>query len=147
MDIVHKCDEWSRIDRPNGDYSGLIAYESARSELLDIARVQVERIAVAAGHLPDQYPFAASKPLVTTQEDVLFESSDNGLSDTEDTPDGIHHELLRLSNPPIVDALSDGAKCQALYVHLTKKAIMAYEACGKINSVVRLKADLAGLAL
>lgn len=41
MDIVHKCDEWSRIDRPNGDYSGLVAYESARSELLDIARTQV----------------------------------------------------------------------------------------------------------
>lgn len=41
MDIVQKCDEWSRIDRPNGDYSGLVAYESARSELLDIARVQV----------------------------------------------------------------------------------------------------------
>ena len=41
MDIVARCDEWSRIDRPNGDYSGLIAYESARSELLDIARVQV----------------------------------------------------------------------------------------------------------
>ena len=40
-DIVQKCDEWSQIDRPNGDYSGLIAYESARSELLDIARVQV----------------------------------------------------------------------------------------------------------
>lgn len=41
MDIVQKCDEWSRIDRPNGDYSGLVAYESARSELLDIARIQV----------------------------------------------------------------------------------------------------------
>lgn len=41
MDIVARCDEWSRIDRPNGDYSGLIAYESARSELLDIARIQV----------------------------------------------------------------------------------------------------------
>ena len=41
MDIVQKCDEWSRTDRQNGDYTGLIAYESARSELLDIARVQV----------------------------------------------------------------------------------------------------------
>lgn len=41
MNIVQKCDEWSRIDRPNGDYTGLIAYESARSELLDIARAQV----------------------------------------------------------------------------------------------------------
>lgn len=44
MDIVTKCDQWSRVDRPNGDYSGLIAYESARSELLDMARVQVGRI-------------------------------------------------------------------------------------------------------
>jgi hypothetical protein len=44
MDIVQNCDEWSRIDRPNGDYSGLVAYESARSELLDIARVQVSRL-------------------------------------------------------------------------------------------------------
>lgn len=47
MDIVAKCDEWSRVDRPNGDYSGLVAYESARSELLDIARVQVGAAYVA----------------------------------------------------------------------------------------------------
>lgn len=51
MDIVQKCDEWSRIDRPNGDYSGLVAYESARSELLDIARVQVRRSSMLAARV------------------------------------------------------------------------------------------------
>ncbi|RXK36754.1 hypothetical protein M231_05989 [Tremella mesenterica] len=144
MDIVHRCDEWSRIDRPNGDYSGLIAYESARSELLDIARVQVERIAVSAGHLPDIYPFSPTQPLVTAQEDVLFESSDAGISDSAQADD---HPRPVLSNQPFIEALADETKCRNLYLTLTKKAIMAYEACGKVNSVIRLKADLAALAL
>jgi hypothetical protein len=50
MDIVVRCDEWSRVDRANGDYSGLVAYESARSELLDIARVQVSIVFDSAHH-------------------------------------------------------------------------------------------------
>lgn len=44
MDIVSKCDQWARLERPNNDYSGLTAYESVRSELLDIARIQVSLI-------------------------------------------------------------------------------------------------------
>lgn len=44
MDIVSKCDQWAQLERPNNDYSGLTAYESVRSELLDIARIQVRLI-------------------------------------------------------------------------------------------------------
>ncbi|KAK1926038.1 trafficking protein particle complex subunit 10 [Papiliotrema laurentii] len=145
MDIVRKCDEWSRIDRPNGDYSGLIAYESARSELLDIARTQVERIGVAVGHLPDEYPFAPSSTPAPVNDDVLFESSDNGLSDGpgDDTPS----PRSSLSNQQLLAAIADKANFQALYTTLTKRTITAYQACNKVNSVIRLKADLAALAL
>ncbi|WRT63733.1 uncharacterized protein IL334_000656 [Kwoniella shivajii] len=152
MDIVDKCDQWSRIDRPNGDYSGLVAYESARSELLDIARIQVERIGVSSGHLPPIYPFnPASSPYPSTiQEDVLFESSSNGLSDDEElqhTPQSASEQRPILSNEQLIDAQQDEGNCRALYAGLTRKTIKAYEACGKVNSVTRLKADLAALAL
>lgn len=46
MDIVSKCDQWARLERPNNDYSGLTAYESVRSELLDIARIQVSIVVI-----------------------------------------------------------------------------------------------------
>ncbi|KAK4686207.1 trafficking protein particle complex subunit 10, partial [Tremellales sp. Uapishka_1] len=146
LDIVQKCDEWSRLDRANGDYSGLIAYESARAELLDIARVQVERIGVSAGHLPNIYPFSPSTTLVSASDDVLFESSDNGLSDKEDE-NVASHSRPSLSNRQILDAQGDRGKFQTLYLSLTKKAVTAYEACGKVNSVIRLKANLTGLAI
>nr|XP_019048846.1 hypothetical protein I302_02625 [Kwoniella bestiolae CBS 10118]OCF27776.1 hypothetical protein I302_02625 [Kwoniella bestiolae CBS 10118] len=157
MDIVSKCDTWSRIDRPNGDYSGLVAYESARSELLDIARIQVERIGVSSGHLPPIYPFQpGSSPYgnLAEEESVLFESSSNGISDDEElqhTPIAPAHptsdERPVLSNEQLIDAQKDKDNCRSLYLGLTKKTIKAYEACGKINSVIRLKADLAALAL
>ncbi|WVQ93773.1 hypothetical protein IAU59_000851 [Kwoniella sp. CBS 9459] len=151
MDIVTKCDQWSQIDRPNGDYSGLVAYESARSELLDIARIQVERIGVSAGHLPPIYPFnPASSPYPSTAQELLFESSSNGLSDDEElahSPQHCQDERPVLSNEQIIEAQRDQGNCRALYLGLTRKTVKAYEACGKVNSVIRLKADLAALAL
>lgn len=165
MDIVQRCDEWSRIDRPNGDYSGLVAYESARSELLDIARVQVsypilspdytpheltrcqvERLGVAAGHLPNEYPFAAAAALLgPPDDDVLFESSETGSNpdESEIVPD----KRGEISNTQLIEAKRDPVVFASLYVNLTKKAIMAYEACGKINSVIRLNTDLVALSL
>jgi hypothetical protein len=73
----------------------------------------------------------------------LFESSDNGLSDDADVDTG----RLVLSNKQLAEAMSDVKKFRNLYLGMTKKAMSAYEACGKVNSVVRLKADLAALAL
>ncbi|ORY22633.1 hypothetical protein BCR39DRAFT_551248 [Naematelia encephala] len=145
MDIVNKCDEWSRLDRPSGDYSGLIAYESARSELLDIARVQVERIGVATRRLPDVYPFSPPTALVVPTDDVLFESSDAGMSDQEESEPPVSRP--NMSNRQLLDAVDDETKFRTLYLNLTNKAIMAYEACGKINSVIRPKTDLVALAL
>ncbi|WVF66156.1 hypothetical protein IAT40_000896 [Kwoniella sp. CBS 6097] len=151
MDIVTKCDQWSQIDRPNGDYSGLVAYESARSELLDIARIQVERIGVSAGHLPPIYPFnPASSPYPSTAQELLFESSSNGLSDDEELAHSPQHAQEKrpvLSNEQIIEAQQNESNCRALYLGLTRKTVKAYEACGKVNSVIRLKADLAALAL
>lgn len=52
-----------------------------------------------------------------------------------------------ISSLQLVEAMGDVSKFRNIYLTLTKKAIVAYEACGKINSVLRLKADIAGLAL
>jgi hypothetical protein len=111
---------------------------------------QVERIGVSAGHLPSAYPFLAPTGLASQSDDVLFESSDNGLSDDDDdeqTGDEGQSDRARLSNQQLVDAMGDVKKFRNLYLGMTKKAMSAYEACGKVNSVVRLKADMAALAL
>lgn len=143
MDIVAHCDEWSKLERPNNDYSGLIAYESARSELLDIARVQVERIGVGAGHLPNRYPFQPTATVTPAADDVLFEdSAENGdakePAETKPRPP--------LTNRTIIYALESPEAFKALYEDLTRSALSAYEACGKLNSAIRLKVDLAALA-
>ncbi|TXT05006.1 hypothetical protein VHUM_03826 [Vanrija humicola] len=143
MDIVANCDEWSKLERPNNDYSGLIAYESARSELLDIARVQVERIGVGAGHLPDRYPFQPTAIVAAPPDAVLFEdSAENG---DGRTPAEIKPRPT-LTNRTIIYALESPEAFKALYADLTRSALSAYEACGKLNSAIRLKVDLAALA-
>ena len=52
-----------------------------------------------------------------------------------------------MSNKQLVQAKNDANVFMELYTTLTKKAILAYEACGKVNSIIRLKTDLAALAL
>ena len=52
-----------------------------------------------------------------------------------------------MSNKQLVQAKNDAEVFKELYTTLTKKAILAYEACGKVNSIIRLKTDLAALAL
>jgi hypothetical protein len=106
---------------------------------------QVERIGVAVGHLPDTYPFAASTALLTATDDVLFESSETGSQ-----PDEAETETQprpQMSNRQLVEAKTDAQKFRDLYISLTEKAIAAYEACGKVNSIIRLRTDLAALAL
>lgn len=137
MDLVARCDEWSRVDRPNNDYAGLIAYESARAELLDIARVQAERIGVEVGFLPDRYPFKSATALKNS--DMLFSKPVDG--------DAPKYADRQLSNQVFVEALKSKETYTRLYIDLTQEALKAYEACGKVNSAVRLKADLAALAL
>jgi len=102
---------------------------------------------VACGHLPDIYPFFQSSALINTSDDVLFESSDNGMDG--EAPTGNDEPATRpsVSNQQLVEAMADVIQFRNLYLSLTKKAMMAYEACGKANSVLRLEADLAGLAL
>jgi hypothetical protein len=105
----------------------------------------VERIGVAVGHLPNAYPFAAASALLTIADDVLFESSETGSLPDEGEADS--HPRQQISNTQLVQAKNDAEVFRELYTTLTKKAILAYEACGKINSIIRLKTDLAALAL
>ena len=109
--------------------------------------MKVERIGIASGHLPNVYPFIQSSALVLSSDDVLFESSDNGMDDDKPAQFDEVPPRMTISNRQLIEAMGDVTKFRNLYLTHTKKAILAYEACGKVNSVLRLKADLAGLAL
>lgn len=95
--------------------------------------------------MPNEYPFAAAAALLEPSDDVLFESSETGSN--PDQSDVVPDKRGEISNTQLIEAKRDSAVFASLYVNLTKKAIMAYEACGKINSVIRLKTDLVALAL
>ncbi|WVQ76341.1 hypothetical protein IAR50_006006 [Cryptococcus sp. DSM 104548] len=144
MDIVSKCDQWSCIDRPNGNYSGLTAYESARSELLDIARIQVERLGVSVGHLPNRYPFQQpTHPQPSRSDDVLFEDP----SDFSNPPSPVQFNRPALSNPVLLSAIASQTDFIPLYRDLTIQAIEAYEKCNKRASAIRPKTDLVAVSL
>lgn len=144
MDLVARCDEWSRLDRLNGDYSGLIAYESARSELLDVARIQVERIGTATGKLPDRYPFKAAMDVADGDDERLYASSETGSVADPDTDPASPRPTL--SNQTFVDALKSTEVYFNLYEELCRQALQAYQACSKVNSMIRIKSGLAALA-
>lgn len=95
--------------------------------------------------MPNEYPFAAAAALLEPSDDVLFESSETG-SEPDETPVD-PYKRGEITNAQLIEAKKDAGKFEDLYINFTKKAIMAYEACGKINSVIRLKIDLAALAL
>ena len=111
---------------------------------------------MATGHLPNIYPFAPTSGLILQSDDILFDTSDAGMSDNGDrkvSMDGAARkgqtDSVRAgpSNAKLVEAFKDAAKLRALYTASTKTALAAYEACGKVNSGLRLKVDLAALAL
>ena len=105
----------------------------------------MERIGVAVGHLPNAYPFAASSALLTAADDVLFESSETG--SLPDEGEAETHPRQQMSNRQLVEAKNNDSIFRELYTSLTDKAILAYEACAKVNSIIRLRTDLAALAL
>lgn len=153
MDIVSKCDQWARLERPNNDYSGLTAYESVRSELLDIARIQVEHLGVSSGHLPSTYPFqsfqSASVPQSSTS-DVLFDESTLA-SSVPSSPvvpiDSSSTSRPQMSNSILLAAIADRSNFFALYRDLTLKVIAAYRKCAKNLSCIRPLTNLLGLAV
>lgn len=144
MDLVARCDEWSRLDRPNGDYSGLIAYESARSELLDVARIQVERIGVATGKLPDRYPYKAAVDVADADDEKLYAASETGSIVNPDAEPASPRPGL--SNQTFMDAIKSEEIFFNLYEDYSRQALQAYQACGKVNSMIRIKTGLAALA-
>jgi hypothetical protein len=107
---------------------------------------------VATGHLPNSYPFSPLSGLITQSDDVLFDTSDAGISDNgeyrmsgEGKPSGARR--AGPSSPILAEAIADPAKLKALYRSTTATALTAYAACGKVNSGLQLKVDLAALAL
>lgn len=122
----------------------MIAYESARSELLDVARIQVERIGVASGKLPDRYPFKPAVDVADADDEKLYASSETGsIANPDAEPASPRPEL---SNQTFVDAIKNTEVYFNLYEELCRQALQAYEACSKVNSTVRIKAGLGALA-
>lgn len=105
---------------------------------------------MACGHLPDSYPFSPSTMIIPQSDDVLFETfdaDDSEVPEAASTGTAPSRPRSTISNQHLLDAKSDPGRFRNLYLTLTKKAIQAYDACGKANSVIRLKADLVALAL
>lgn len=91
LDVVEQCQAW--LIQRGGQSAGLAddslspAFHSNKSELLDVARRQLDRIGIEAGHLPSSEPFA-------------FAAADECI--------GVSHAAVERDLPPLPDTAQNG---------------------------------------
>ncbi|KAL2913823.1 hypothetical protein HK105_206702 [Polyrhizophydium stewartii] len=123
MRIVRECDAVFRmLSMPT---SAMQVYEALRAELLQIARIQLDRLGTAKK--------ICSNPLYLEGDGTAPETpaAENGRT---------------ISNPELVQALSSPETFGILYqasIHVTNLAVRGFEACARPRSALALQSDLA----
>ncbi|GAA5867425.1 hypothetical protein JCM8547_007499 [Rhodosporidiobolus lusitaniae] len=105
------------------------SFTAVKAELLELARKQLDKIGMSAGHLPPTHPFSMS----------LNESSASSVSASSGAPTNpspvTRRDLLR--------AISELQAFDDLYVDLTNRTIQAYQSSGRWRSALKLHSFLA----
>lgn len=149
LNVVDECDGW--LAAAGGQESVLDAkgsYSAAKCELLELAREQLDKIGIRAGHLPRTLPFSTSlpdQPPKSRPGSAAYEPHAAAL----DPNDEEHRRLSRLgvSNTDILEALDDVTVFDNLYGQVIMRAIDTTQSCGRARTTTRLRGILAALHL
>ncbi|KAG9074140.1 hypothetical protein FRC06_010903, partial [Ceratobasidium sp. 370] len=125
-----------------------ISYSAAKCELLELARAQLDKIGIRAGHLPRAVPFATSLPDQPPKSRPNSASFDPHApaSDPND-PDYKRLSRAGVTNSSLLQAIESSASFDELYKQLVTRAIDTCVASGRTRSAARLKGILAALHL
>ncbi|EST05702.1 TRAPP II complex, TRAPPC10 [Kalmanozyma brasiliensis GHG001] len=158
LDVVEQCQAWL-IQR--GGQSSVTAddqlspaFQSNKSELLDVARRQLDRIGVEAGHLPASEPFAFA-----TSQDSIHNSSaqDRELPLLPDATDSGAVEGLGLgaavtlgqqrgtSRPELQQAVKSREHFDSYYLALCQRILSGWKASSRTRDVLRIRNMIATL--
>ncbi|GAA5988713.1 hypothetical protein JCM5350_001988 [Sporobolomyces pararoseus] len=126
LNIVETCETHLFTDKP------VTSFVAVKAELLELAKKQLDKIGMGAGHLPMVHPFSMSLNEISPSRPTSPTSSQPA-----DRPPVSRKDLL--------DAISDRTTFDKLYVELSQKTIQAYQTSGRKRCALKLHAGLAGL--
>lgn len=161
IDVVEQCQAWL-IERGDVSAPGMdddndnpekspssramegqlsAAFHSAKAELLDLARRQLDKIGVAVGHLPNAIPFSLS----LRHGDSTTERELPPLPDQEKTlkaaKDGV------ITRQELLSAIESRQVFDLHYVSLTERVLAGWVSGGRRRNVLRLRSVLGSLDL
>ncbi|GAA5977541.1 hypothetical protein JCM10908_005008 [Rhodotorula pacifica] len=134
LDIVAAC-EAKLASQPTQTPS--VALVAVKAELLELAKKQLDKLGIFAGHLPALHPFSMS---LNESPSTTGSSSSTPPATTLNSP----------TRPPVtrrdlLDAIDQEEVFDSLYIDLTQKAIQAYQATTRRRCAAKLQACLAAL--
>ncbi|CAG8511571.1 6476_t:CDS:10, partial [Ambispora leptoticha] len=130
MSVVNECEELAPANHL--DDAELIAFNTSKGELLDLARKQLDKLGIYYEHLPSDIPFMTALS--------HFPSSQLNNHDDEETI-----STPAITNPDLLTALQSTEAFDFLYLKITNAAQRVYEASTRTRSVLRLHGDVAAL--
>ncbi|BGP18137.1 hypothetical protein JCM10213v2_006192 [Rhodosporidiobolus nylandii] len=129
LSIVEECERRISTDLEHSSGTGFVA---VKAELLELAKKQLDKIGMSAGHLPTTHPFAMS----------LNEISPSTASTASAAAPSSRPSVSRQD---LLDAIAEQGAFDQLYVGLTRRAIQAYQASTRKRCALKLHASLAAL--
>ncbi|GAA5881145.1 hypothetical protein JCM16303_004817 [Sporobolomyces ruberrimus] len=126
LNIVETCEEHLVTDRP------VTPFVAVKAELTELAKKQLDKIGMGAGHLPMVHPFSMSLNEITPSRPT----SPSSAQPAERPP---------VSRQDLLQAISDQAVFDRLYIELSQRTIQAYQTSGRKRCAIKLHAGLAGL--
>ncbi|CAK5277454.1 unnamed protein product, partial [Mycena citricolor] len=124
LSVVEQCDTWAEHQKLEG--AKLNAFNAGKGELLELARLQLDIIGVAVGHLPSQAPFLSTTAL---SKSVQSKSEQ------------------KISSQTILESIESADKFYENYVAITNRAIEMYAKAGRRKFALKLHGSLAALDL
>ncbi|GAA5937732.1 transport protein particle complex II subunit TRS130 [Sporobolomyces koalae] len=126
LNIVEICENHLVSDKP------VTHFVAVKAELLDLAKKQLDKIGMGAGHLPMVHPFSMSLNEIAPSRPTSPASSQPA-------------ERPPVSRKDLLEAISDRSVFDKLYIDLSHKTIQAYQLSGRKRCAIKLHAGLAGL--
>lgn len=127
LQIVEQSDSFLR--QTGSDPSP--SYLALRAETIDLARTQIEKIAISAGHLPRDFPF-----------DATLDEPPDTIRRPTDSPSIAITARVPVSHQDILAALASSSACDKLHTDLLHRAIADFRASGRARSAQRLQTNL-----
>lgn len=116
------------------------AFHSAKAELLDLARRQLDKIGIAVGHLPKAMPFTLS----TYHSGPAMDRKLPSLSDEVGQASKASKEAS-ITRPELLSAIEDREVFDLHYISLTERVLASWTSGGRRRNVLRLRCVLGSL--